>query len=121
MRTQLPLRLTQFSLPSSKFAIALLCCAFSIEPLFAQEVDWQYSHGNLSGQRYASIDQITPANVSQLKPAWVFNTGTNPGGQDIEANPIEVDGVVYLPDGLANVFALNAATGKKIWEYTPSA
>jgi quinohemoprotein ethanol dehydrogenase len=121
MRTQLPLRLTQFGLLSSKFAIALLCCAFSIEPLFAQEVDWPYSHGNLSGQRYASLDQITLANVSQLKPAWVFNTGTNPGGQDIEENPIEVDGVVYTPDGVGNVYAINAATGKKIWEYTPAA
>jgi quinohemoprotein ethanol dehydrogenase len=121
MRTQLPLSLTQFSFPSAKFAVALLCCAFSIEPLFAQEVDWPYAHGNVYGQRYTSIDQITLANVSQLKPAWVFNTGTNPGGQDIEENPIEVNGVVYFPDGMSNVFAVNAATGKQIWKYTPAA
>jgi quinohemoprotein ethanol dehydrogenase len=120
MRIQLPVRSTHLSFPLSKCAIALLCCAFSIEPLFAQQIDWPYSHGNLYGQRYTSIDQITLANVSQLKPAWVFNTGTNPGGQDIEANPIEVNGVVYFPDGLSNVFAVNAATGKQMWEYTPS-
>src|SRR5580704_6933402 len=104
----------------SKCAIALLCCAFSVEPLMAQEIDWPYAHGNLYGQRYTSIDQITLANVNQLTKAWVFNTGTNPGGQDIEENPIEVNGVVYFPDGLANVFAVNAATGKQIWKYTPS-
>src|SRR5580704_16699467 len=120
MRIHLPVRSTHFSFPMSKCAIALLCCAFSIEPLFAQEIDWSYAHGNVFGQRYTSIDQITLANVSQLKPAWVFNTGTNPGGQDIEENPIEVNGVVYFPDGLANVFAVNAATGKQIWEYTPA-
>ena len=120
MRIQLPVSSAHFSFPMSKCAIALLCCAFSIEPLFAQEVDWAYAHGNLAGQRYTSIDQITLANVNQLKPAWVFNTGTNPGGQDIEENPIEVNGVVYTPDGMSNVFALNATTGKKIWEYTPA-
>src|SRR3984885_8855072 len=118
MRIQLSARSSQFSFP--KCAIALLCCAFSIEPLFAQEIDWPYSHGNVYGQRYTSIDQITPANVNQLTKAWVFNTGTNPGGQDIEENPIEVNGVVYLPDGMSNVFALNAATGKQIWKYTPA-
>ena len=37
MRNQLPVRSTQFSFPMSKCAIALLCCAFSIEPLFAQD------------------------------------------------------------------------------------
>ena len=120
MRIQLPVSSTQFIFPMWKCAITLLCCAFSIEPLFAQEVDWPYAHGNLSGQRYANIDQITLANVNQLTKAWVFNTGTNPGAQDIEDNPIEVNGVVYTPDGLSNVFAINAATGKKIWEYTPS-
>src|SRR5271156_278648 len=121
MRTQLPVRSTHFSFPMSKCAIALLCCAFSIEPLFAQEIDWPYSHGNLYGQRYTSIDQITPANVNQLTKAWVFNTGTNPGGQDIEENPIEVGGVVYTPDGVGNIYALNAATGKQIWKHTPPA
>ena len=73
MRIQLPVSSAHFSFPMSKCAIALLCCAFSIEPLFAQEIDWPYSHGNLAGQRYTSIDQITLANVNQLKPAWVFN------------------------------------------------
>jgi quinohemoprotein ethanol dehydrogenase len=120
MRTQLPLRLTQLSFPSSKFAIALLCCAFCVEPLFAQEVDWPYNGGDLWNRRFQSIDQINPSNVSQLKEAWVFNTGTNPGGQKIENVPIEVSGVVYTSDGLNNVFAVNAATGKQIWKYTPS-
>jgi glucose dehydrogenase len=120
MRIQVPVRSPHFSFPMSKCAIALLCCAFSVEPLCAQEIDWQYAHGNVYGQRYTSIDQITPANVNQLTKAWVFNTGTNPGGQDIEENPIEVNGMVYFPDGMSNVFAVNAATGKQVWEYKPA-
>ena len=122
MRIQLRARSSQFSspMPMWKCAVALLCCAFSIEPLFAQEVDWAFTGSDVSNSRYQNIDQITPANVSQLTKAWVFNTLTNPGGQDIEETPLEVNGVVYLPDGLANVFALNAVTGKQIWKYTPS-
>ena len=101
MRIQLPVRSTQFSFPMSmwKCAIALLCCAFSIEPLFAQEVDWPYN-GNVYNQRYPNIDQINPSNVSQLKPAWVFHTGTNPGDQDMEMTPIVVNGVMYITDGM---------------------
>ena len=58
-----------------KCAIALLCCAFGIEPLFAQEVDWAYHGYDVYNDQYVDIDQITPANVSQLKPAWTFHTG----------------------------------------------
>jgi hypothetical protein len=40
MRNQSPVRSAQFSFSMWRRAVALLCCAFSIEPLFAQEVDW---------------------------------------------------------------------------------
>ena len=57
-------------------AIALLCCAFSIDPLFAQEnLDWRYNGNTLSNQRFQDIDQINPSNVARLKPAWIFHTG----------------------------------------------
>src|ERR1700735_4269998 len=122
MRSQLPVRTTQFSLQMSigKYAIALLCCAFSIEPLFAQEVDWPYNGGDLWNRRFQSIDLINPSNVSQLKPAWVFNTGT--GGPNVhkEVTPRVVDGVMYITDGEDDVFALNPTTGKQIWKYTAS-
>ena len=42
MRNQLPAGSTQFRFLISKCAIAVLSCAFSIEPLFAHEVDWAY-------------------------------------------------------------------------------
>jgi quinohemoprotein ethanol dehydrogenase len=121
MRNQLPVRSTQFSFPMWKCAIALLCCAFSIEPLFAQEVDWPYNGGDLWNRRFQSIDQITPANVSELKPAWIFHTGTitDPAAYS-EMTPLVVNGVLYTSDGHNDVFALNPATGKQIWKYTPS-
>jgi glucose dehydrogenase len=120
MSFQLQIWSSRWSVAIQRCAIGLLCCAFAVEPLLAQEADWPYNGGDVWNRRFQSIDQITPANVNQLAKAWVFNTGTNPGDQDIEEVPIEVNGVVYTSDGLMNVFALNAATGKQIWKYTPS-
>jgi quinohemoprotein ethanol dehydrogenase len=119
MRKQLPVRSTQFSFPMWKCAIALLCCAFCIEPLFAQEVDWPYNGGDLWNRRFQSIDQINPSNVSQLKVAWRF-TGDTADPVESEMTPIVVDGVMYITGRNNDVSALNPATGKQIWHYTPS-
>jgi quinohemoprotein ethanol dehydrogenase len=117
MQNQLPVRSTQFSFSIWKCAIALLCCAFSIEPLFAQEVDWPYFGGDLWNRRFQSIDLINPSNVSQLKVAWSF-TGSGTEVVSTEATPIVVDGVMYVTGNKGGVFALNPTTGKQIWHYT---
>src|ERR1700679_29047 len=99
MRIQLPVKSAQFSFRMSKCAIALLCCAFSIEPLFAQEVDWPYNGADLYNTRFANIDQINPSNVSQLKPAWTFHTGVLPSAHpqlQMEMTPLVVNGVMYV-------------------------
>src|SRR5580698_2121481 len=124
MRTQSPVRSTQFSFPISKCVIALLCCAFSIEPLFAQELDWPNYGNDVGNMRYANIDQITPANVSQLKPAWTFHTGVLNSAQPgltLEMTPLVVNGVMYITSGIDDVFAVNPATGVQIWHYNPAA
>src|SRR5580704_11097005 len=118
MRDQLAVRSIQFSFSVWKYAIALLCCAFSIEPLFAQEVDWTYNGADVYNSRFQSIDQINPSNVSQLKLAWSF-TGNTTESASAEATPLVVDGVMYISGNNGGVFALNPTTGKQIWHYTP--
>src|ERR1700729_3812140 len=122
MRNQLSVRSTQFSFPKSmwKCAIALLCCAFSIEPLFAQELDWRYYGQDLYNSRFQNIDQINPTNVSQLKPAWTFHTGISDPNMSMEMTPLVISGVMYITTGDDDVFALNPTTGKQIWHYSPS-
>jgi quinohemoprotein ethanol dehydrogenase len=120
MRNQLSVRSARFSFSTWKCAIAFLCCAFCMEPLFAQEVDWPYNGGDVYNDRFQGIDQITPSNVSELKPAWVFHTGTGGPNVHLEVTPLVVNGVMYITDGEDDVFALNPTTGKQIWKYTPS-
>ena len=121
MRNRLPVGSTQFSFPMSKYAFALLCCAFNIHPLFAQEnLDWRYHGKDLSNQRFQDVDQINPSNVAKLKPAWIFHTGVNDPNMSMEMTPIVVDGVMYVPTGDDDVFALGAATGTQIWAYHPT-
>jgi quinohemoprotein ethanol dehydrogenase len=120
MRNQLPVRPTPFSFSMWKCAIALLCCAFSIEPLFAQTLNWAYYGNDVSNSRYADIDQINPSNVSQLKPAWTFHTGVFDPNMAMEMTPLVVNGVMYITTGDDDVFALNPTTGKQIWHYAPT-
>jgi quinohemoprotein ethanol dehydrogenase len=121
MRNQLPVRSTHFGFPISisKCAVALLCCAFCIEPLFAQEVDWPYNGADVYNSRFQSIDQINLSNVSQLKLAWSFSGGTTEAAA-AESTPLVVDGVMYISGNNGGVFALNPTTGKQIWHYTGS-
>ena len=113
MRSQVP-----------KCAIALVCSAFLIEPLFAQELDWP-NYGNDQGNmRYQNIDQINPTNVNQLTKAWVFHTGVYAANQPrltMEMTPIIQNGVMYVTSGIDDVYALNPTTGAQIWHYNPAA
>jgi quinohemoprotein ethanol dehydrogenase len=121
MRIQLP-RSTHFSFLMSmwKCVIALLCCAFSIEPLFAQTLNWSYYGNDISNSRFQDIDQINPSNVAELTPAWTFHTGIYDPNMIMEMTPIVVNGVMYVTTGDDDVFALNAVTGKEIWAYHPT-
>ena len=121
MRIQLPAGSTHFSFLISKCAIALLCCTFSIEPLFAQEVDWRYNGKDVYNSRFQPIDQINPSNVNQLKPAWTFHTGVlGDPNMSMEMTPLVINGTMYITTGDDDVFALNPATGAQIWHYAPT-
>jgi quinohemoprotein ethanol dehydrogenase len=121
MRSQFPVRSTQFSFPISKCAIALLCSALFSAPLFAQELDWAYYGNDLYNSRFQNIDQINTTNVSQLTKAWVFHTGyLSDPNMSMEMTPLEVNGTLYITTGDDDVFALNPGTGAQIWHYHPA-
>jgi quinoprotein glucose dehydrogenase len=97
-----------------------------ISPACAQTNDfqkWDHYGGGDHGMQYSSLSQITTDNVGSLEEAWRFRTGELGQGHRepfaFQANPILVEGRLYLPTGSAIVFALDPATGREIWRYDP--
>jgi len=74
--------------------------------------DWPTYYGNLSGNRYSTLDQITPANVSRLQLQWIHPMPYQP----LQTTPLVVDGVMYLT-GPNRIHALDSRTGREIWRY----
>jgi quinohemoprotein ethanol dehydrogenase len=98
--------------------------AWTADQLNAPAGDNWLSHmGNLSGWRYSSLTQINKSNVASLKEAWHINLGTcktkDAACNSLEANAIVADGTYYITTPKADVFALDAATGKELWHWVP--
>lgn len=74
--------------------------------------DWPTYHGQLTGNRHSSLDQINTSNIRNLALKWVF-----PVNQfALEATPVVVDGVMYVT-GPNQVFAIDGRAGRTIWHY----
>ncbi len=83
---------------------------------------WPDPNADISNTRDATGSTISSANVSRLSPAWTFKltgkaaAGVAPYGS-LAAAPVVQDGVIYLQDLDANVYALALATGKLEWKH----
>jgi len=75
--------------------------------------DWIMWRRTLNSWGFSPLNQITPANVAKLKMAWT--RGMGPGVQ--ESTPLVRGGVMYLPNPLDYIQAMDAATGDIKWEY----
>ena len=70
------------------------------------------------GQRFSTLNQINPETISRLVPAWTMSLGDEKmRGQ--ETQPLVRDGVLYFTGSYSRVYAVDAKTGKKKWQYTP--
>ncbi len=83
---------------------------------------WPDPNGDIANARDIPGSAISAANVDGLREAWAFKlAGTAAAGVSgigsLTAPPVVQDGVVYLQDEDANVYALALATGKLKWEY----
>ena len=82
----------------------------------AEPQNWLAHGGNQQAQRFSGLDQITPDNISRLKPAWYLEFDTYRGQ---EATPIVVDGVIYVTTAWSKVYAVDGKTGKALWHFDP--
>jgi quinohemoprotein ethanol dehydrogenase len=94
--------------------------AFSMQELAADPKDnWLTNGGSLSNQRYSPLSQIDTGNISKVKGLWMthLDGSATAAKYSAESQPIVFDGVIYVPTGADDVFAVSADTGKIIWKY----
>ncbi len=114
---------------SAALSLALVSTMLLAAPRAAPETaggyrGWPAYGGGADNIHYSSLRQIDTRNVGKLAVAWTFDTGDafGEGGNasEMECNPIVVDGVMYVVSPRLRLFALDAATGRKLWMFDPN-
>jgi alcohol dehydrogenase (cytochrome c) len=83
--------------------------------------NWLTNGGNLTNDRFSSLDEINTENVKELKGDWVAKIGKEATAAKFsaEGQALEYEGTIYISDGADNVYAMDAGTGRIIWTYEP--
>ena len=79
--------------------------------------NWLTYGGGFSSQRYSTLSQITPSNVSNLQLQWAFQQRSI---EKFEATPLVVDGTMYITQAPNDIVALDPVTGELKWLYSYS-
>lgn len=83
-------------------------------------VDWAVYRGDPKGTQYSPLAQIHAANVHKLEPVWEYHTRDASQRSTMHANPIVVNGLMYVTTPSLKAVALNASTGREVWTFDPS-
>ena len=103
-------------------AVALVLCAAAataanqspLSPEFDAR-NWA-SIGRTAGEtRYSPLTEINRATVGRLKLAWTLDLDVG----NAQSTPLAVDGVLYVAAGYSVVYAVDALTGKVLWQFDP--
>ena len=79
-----------------------------------EDANWLMIRRTYDGWGYSPLKQITPQNVKQLRPAWVFSTGET---RVHEAAPLINNGVMFVSTPQNQVLAIDAKSGNLLWRY----
>lgn len=108
------------------FALVLLSFLFfqSCRRLMNPSPDyttWTVAGGNSHVNKYSGLTGIDTSNVQHLQPAWTYHTGDADqlASTQIQCNPLIIKGTLYGTSPQLVLFALDAATGKPKWTYSP--
>ena len=100
-------------------AVAFLCGAevdsARLNKADREPANWLTYYGTYKSWRYSPLDQIDRTNIAKLQPVWAFESGVTDGG--MQSAPLVIDGVMYVSSAWNRVFALDAATGERLWSY----
>jgi alcohol dehydrogenase (cytochrome c) len=76
--------------------------------------NWLMYSGDYTGKRFSSLQEIKIGNAEKLVPKWAYQTMA---GGKFETTPLVVDGILYATGQDDRAFALDARTGRPIWQY----
>ncbi|HXN94809.1 MAG TPA: PQQ-dependent dehydrogenase, methanol/ethanol family [Candidatus Acidoferrales bacterium] len=76
--------------------------------------NWLMYSGDYAGRRFSALDQINTSNAAKLVPQWAYQTMA---GGKFETTPLVVDGILYGTGQDNRAFALDARSGRPIWQY----
>ena len=74
--------------------------------------NWLRSHGNNYSDRFSNLKLINKNNAQNLSIAWTFLADDM---QDVQANPVINDGIIYTPISGGYIVAINGSSGELIW------
>lgn len=77
-------------------AAVTIACALTAARAQSVNSDWPYYGNDPGGMRYVNMDQVNRSNVVNLTPAWIFHTGVFNPDTSFEAQPVVVNGVMYI-------------------------
>ncbi len=114
---------SKFRLLSSAMMVGAMLAGFgparaADAPAKADANGWASYGKGLDNTRFSPLDQINTKNVSKLKMAYAFSLASL---RSNEATPIVIGDTLYVSssNGPKYVYALDAKTGAKKWQYEP--
>ncbi len=81
-----------------------------------QEKDWPLKGGGFAQQQFSPLAQITDRNIGDLGLAWSADIDAPMG---LTAEPLVLDGVIYLSAPQSIVYAIDARSGRVNWRFDP--
>jgi quinohemoprotein ethanol dehydrogenase len=78
--------------------------------------NWLLNGRTFDEAHFSPLKQITDKNVNGLGLAWYLDID---GAMGVVAEPIVVDGVIYVSAPQSRVYAVDAVSGKVIWKFDP--
>lgn len=79
--------------------------------------NWLLYGRTYKGERFSPLSQIDAGTVSRLGLGWYVDI---PAPDGLSATPLIVDGVAYISAPFSVVYAIDARSGKALWQYTPT-
>lgn len=99
--------------------VAFLGCSPSEDDLIADETntaEWLAYGRTHSEQRFSPLKDIDTISVSRLGVDWYIDL---PNDVALVSTPLVVDGVLYFTGTMNRVRAVDATSGKLLWEFDP--